>query len=469
MSWTCARARGLDVRPRSRFSRAGARRRYRRGVTRTTPVGPGDRLADRRLVGLLGSGGEGEVWEALRPDGSRCALKLVRPEVLPAPEEVRRRGQWLVRIDHPSMVRVSRGGRFTGGMLEGWGFVEMDLLDGPSLQDAEPIPDALLWLDGVAQALDLLHAGAWSDGVPLIHRDVKPGNLIDAGGHLVLVDPSTMRGLDTRDLTRVGTPAYVAPEVASGRFGPLADVYGLAATAAALVTGARGSSLAAVLAEPWAYGLPDRVCAALEDDPRHRPATCAAVIEDRGLIVVPGGWDPPGPAVDEGYPAPPGPGWAMWALAATTVPASVVWALGQTRPSLVDQTAVLVVLLAAYVTTAGLHMATGRTLAGLLAPPWAWGDLLADRHEGAGKRSAWLSDVTAGTLSAMLLAAVTAALADATPALVPAVVVGGLGLLLVLRRLSRVSRRTAWAPIWTLSLPLRLLGAIPRVLVDPQR
>ena len=247
-------------------------------------VGPGDVVADRQIVRLLGSGGEGDVWEAMRPDGSRCALKLVRPEVLPDPDEVRRRGAWLVRIEHPAMVRVSRGGRFTAGGMAGWGFVEMDLVEGPSLQSVSPVADALDRLAPIADALDMLHAGAWSDGVPLIHRDVKPGNLIAARAGLVLVDPSTMRGLDTRDLTRVGTPAYVAPEVHSGRFGPLADVYSLAATAAALMTGARGGALLPILRAPWEHDLPESVCLGLADHPADRPSTCADVVRGHDRV-----------------------------------------------------------------------------------------------------------------------------------------------------------------------------------------
>ena len=54
-----------------------------------TSLRPGLVVADRRLVTRLGRGGEGEVWQAERPDGSTCALKLLRPEVLPSAEEVR--------------------------------------------------------------------------------------------------------------------------------------------------------------------------------------------------------------------------------------------------------------------------------------------------------------------------------------------------------------------------------------------
>lgn len=246
-------------------------------------IQPGQLVADCRLVRLLGSGGEGQVWEAERQDGSTCAMKLVLPEVLPSAEEVRDRGRWLVRINHPAMVTVTRGGRFTGGDLKNWGFVEMELVLGTSLQNAPPDPNALEHLAGVGEALDLLHQGVWSDGVPLVHRDVKPGNLIATDRGLVLVDPSTLRGVDARDLTRVGTPAYVAPEVSSGVFDTSVDVYSFAATAAALLTGLRGTQLRALVDAPINSGLPAGVVAGLHIDPRKRPQTCAEVVSGKIL------------------------------------------------------------------------------------------------------------------------------------------------------------------------------------------
>lgn len=250
----------------------------------TVDIQAGQLVADCRLVRLLGSGGEGQVWEATRQDGSTCAMKLVLPEVLPSPEEVRDRGRWLVRINHPAMVTVTRGGRFTGGDLKDWGFVEMELVKGTSMQQAPPDPKALDHLAGVGEALDLLHQGVWSDGVPLVHRDVKPGNLIATDRGLVLVDPSTLRGVDTRDLTRVGTPAYVAPEVATGVFGTNVDVYSFAATAAALLTGLRGGELRKLVDAPIGSGLPEGIVAGLHIDPRKRPETCAEVVSGKILV-----------------------------------------------------------------------------------------------------------------------------------------------------------------------------------------
>ncbi|MEE8603266.1 protein kinase domain-containing protein [Euzebya tangerina] len=437
-------------------------------------VGPGDVIADRRLVSLLGSGGEGDVWCATRPDGTSCALKLVRPAVLPAPEEVRRRGAWLVRIDHPALVQVSRGGRFTAGDLAGWGFVEMDLVEGPSLQSVGPIPDALERLAPIAEALDLLHAGAWSEGVPLIHRDVKPGNLIASRDGLVLVDPSTMRGLDTRDLTRVGTPAYVAPEVHSGHFGPLADVYSLAATAAALLTGRRGGSLVPVLRDPWAHDLPRAVCAALDPDPAARPLRCTDLTDPRPVTA-----DPPTPVRGEQDLAtrlvpplrhdPPerligGPRWALVALTAVTVIPATVWAARQTQPSLIDATLVRSVLIGAVAAHLLTHVLTRRAALGLFAPPWAWSELLSGRQAYGDPRATWLADVIAG-LILVAVGGVALAVTSQAAAVVPLVVVVTLALIGTARRLVHVRRRSAWTLVWMIGLIPRILGGLPRLVV----
>jgi hypothetical protein len=250
-----------------------------------------------RLVALVGRGGEGEVWEARDSRGRRRALKLVRPDCLAPPDEAVARGRLLVRIDHSALVRVHRSGVLSGWSddpgedgdaereLEGYGFVEMDFIDGASLSGAEADPDVLERLSPLAEALDLLHEGHWSGGVPMIHRDIKPANIVeDADGRFVLVDPSTLRGVDTGQLTRIGTPVFCAPEVMLGDVTPAADVYSFAATIVALATGRRGLDLAEVLRDPNAFDLPPGVRQALSPDPARRPMSCRAVLE-QGLVV----------------------------------------------------------------------------------------------------------------------------------------------------------------------------------------
>lgn len=429
----------------------------------TATVLPGEIVADRHLEEVLGRGGEGEVWRARRADGTACALKLIRPDVLVDADEVRRRGAWLVRIDHPGLVRVSRGGRFTSGALRGWGFIEMDLVEGPSLQRRGPLPDALERLRPVAEGLDLLHAGAWSDGVPLIHRDVKPGNLIATTAGLVLVDPSTMRGLDTRDLTRIGTPAYLAPEVLSGRFGPLADVYSLGATALALLTGARGADLRRLIIDAGRADVPGGVVAALDPDPARRPGSCGAVV-DRSTVWLPATPTAPAQAIAPvRREAAPGRWWPVLLLALVTAAGVTAATVGPDRFGLSAAN----IAIALYLLQAIAHGLTGRPVAGLLAPPWAWGALIAHTAAVPGRRRRWLADVVAGAVLAATAWLVGAAAGVRAPVDMGVEVVAVAWSLVALARLG-VTSTPLWWLLRLLLLPLRLLGGVPRALVGAE-
>lgn len=416
------------------------------------------------LQARVGAGGEGEVWAARRPDGSVCALKLIRPAGLAPPATVAERGRWLVRIDHPNLVRVTRGGRIRRGPLAGWGFVEMDLIAGESLTGHGPDPAALRLLRGVADGLDHLHAGRWSDGVPLVHRDVKPGNLIAAADHVVLVDPSTLRGADAVDLTRVGTPVYAAPEVLSGRFGPAADRYSLAVTAAALLTGARGRTLQQVVADPAGWDLPAGVRAGLAPSPGARPATCRAVVEERRAAPITGLDVPRG-----------GAGRWLAALTGLVLAPSAVWAGGwvTSRQALAGAAAAVAAHLI-------IHLKAGRPLAGLVCPPAAWADLLATRTPHPERRRAWLRCTITGALTAAAVAAVL--LGRHSPALAAAAAAAGVattgaalraatrrGLLGLLLRSALLPLTIAGGPLVALAGPRRALaGALLEVLRGPR-
>jgi eukaryotic-like serine/threonine-protein kinase len=232
-------------------------------------------VAGLRLVRLVGSGGEGEVWESRDRAGRRRALKLIRPDALAEPETVRRRSRWLRRIRHPNLVRVHRSGLLDGG----WGFVEMDFVDGLAVDQLPADPLVVDRLRPLAEALDLLHTGVWSGGRPVVHRDVKPSNIVEAGdGRLVLVDPSTLRTVDTAGEVLMGTPVYAAPEVLDGDVSPAADVYALAVTVVALLYDAHDDDLADLVADPDALDVPEGVWAALAPDPDDRPPSCRDVL-----------------------------------------------------------------------------------------------------------------------------------------------------------------------------------------------
>ncbi|HEX6254795.1 MAG TPA: hypothetical protein VFZ70_03195 [Euzebyales bacterium] len=250
--------------------------------------------AARRLPTVLGMqlrhrvgvGGEGEVWAATAPDTSLRAVKLIRPDVVAEPVAFTRRAQALARIDDAALVRVLNARVLGTGEWAGWGAMVMEFIDGEPLDDAHLGAAAFADLEPLALALDRLHDGEWSDGDALVHRDVKPSNLIRAGdGRIVLVDPSTLRTVGG-DMTYVGTPLFVAPEVLTGRFGPPADVYSFAATLLALHSGARGDALAAMLVQPDALDVPEPMVDALSSDPGDRPLRCTDLVDSTRTIVV---------------------------------------------------------------------------------------------------------------------------------------------------------------------------------------
>lgn len=207
-----------------------------------TPDTEGGRLiAGRyRLGAELGGGAMGTVWsgtdELLRRP---VAIKEIRlPPGMPAAEaaEVRERALREARaiavVTHPSVVTLYDVAREEDGEP----FVVMELVPSQSLativQDRGPLDDQQLALiaESVASALDAAHRAG------IIHRDVKPGNvLIGDAGQIKLSDFGISRNIAESTLTKtgimLGTPAYIAPEVASGApLSPAADLWGLGAT-----------------------------------------------------------------------------------------------------------------------------------------------------------------------------------------------------------------------------------------------
>ncbi len=169
----------------------------------------------------------------------------------------------------------------------------MDWVDGVDLaavlaehgQPGLPPSTVLRWLAPVAEALTHLH----TTDPPVVHGDVKPANLmLTSSGRVVLVDfgVSSVRGLRPRG----GTPGYRAPEVAAGAVPTrAADVYGLAASAFALLTGRPPSGVL-----PTWEGIDPQRAAQLEralrrglaTDPAHRTATPGELVEELRA-----GWD----------------------------------------------------------------------------------------------------------------------------------------------------------------------------------
>jgi hypothetical protein len=194
------------------------------------------------IRGELGRGGGGVVYRAFDPDRQgEIALKvLLAGEHASAAnvERFLREARATARIDHPHVVRVH-----DCGWVDGRPWLAMDLVEGPTLaqvmeQRAVPLDEALRVGRDLAAALSAAHA------VGVVHRDVKPGNvLFTASGRPMLGDFGVAAevGAESR-LTQtgqvVGTPAYVAPEATRRATPhPTADVYSLGAVLYHLLAG----------------------------------------------------------------------------------------------------------------------------------------------------------------------------------------------------------------------------------------
>lgn len=200
-------------------------------------------LLDREI----GRGATGRVWRGRRrSDGTPVAVKVLREDLALEPDVVVRflRQRTVLRaLDHPHLVRihdlVAEGEQLA---------VVMDLVDGEDLRrmagrQALRPSQALALLGQVAEALAAVHAAG------VVHRDVKPENVLvqwrDGSPYALLTDFG-LAGAATgpTDLTRLsvlmGTPAYLAPELVTGRPAePASDVYALGITAYELLAGQR--------------------------------------------------------------------------------------------------------------------------------------------------------------------------------------------------------------------------------------
>ncbi|GAB0106106.1 hypothetical protein JMUB6875_50880 [Nocardia sp. JMUB6875] len=200
-------------------------------------------LGRYRLDELLGSGGSAEVWRAHDTVADRTvALKVLAP-VLTADPEYRRRFEREARaaslLHGPHVVAVH-----TYGELEGRLFIDSEFVDGLDIEallewEGPMAPDAAVDLIAqIATALDEAHAAG------LIHRDVKPQNIIVAPDDIAyLIDFGTALQDGQTAITQagmlVGTPAYMAPERFDGTVSTRSDIYSLACVLYECLTGER--------------------------------------------------------------------------------------------------------------------------------------------------------------------------------------------------------------------------------------
>lgn len=196
------------------------------------------------LIKKLGQGGMGVVYEVRDPRlNRRVAIKLLPGHLLGNPEMRRRfeqEAQTIAQLQHPNIVKILDYGEYTTDQLSFQPYFVMELLEGGSLEDrlqqGQPLPLAEIKriLDQLAPAFDAAH------NMNIVHRDVKPGNILfDRNNIPYLSDFGIARLAATSSITSIGTPGYMAPEQYTARSGidGRTDVYQLGVTIYQMVAG----------------------------------------------------------------------------------------------------------------------------------------------------------------------------------------------------------------------------------------
>ena len=220
------------------------------------PEGARTQIEGYRLVQKIGRGAMGTVYKAIHKGLHRVvAIKILRRDLAADKtqiERLRREAKLLADLDHPNIVRA-----FDAGESNGFPYLVMEYVEGETLRDRiahkGPLDDeeALRITRALADALEKARR------MGIVHRDVKPGNiLIGRGGTPKLMDLGLAKGPIDAGLTQhgatVGTPQFMSPEQAESpdKADTRSDIYSLGATLYAMVTGRppfEGSTLAEII------------------------------------------------------------------------------------------------------------------------------------------------------------------------------------------------------------------------------
>ncbi len=203
----------------------------------------GTELGRFRLLRVAGEGARGVVYEADDPAFDRSvAVKVLRPKFDDDPEameEFQNEAEATAQVQHENVVSI-----LLRGEQDGYRYYIMEFVDGDDVEDRLKSGEPLPWRESVDIALQVGRALLEAHTLGLLHRDVKPGNILlykngrarltDFG---IVKDISSLKGFLVTGRS-VGTAAYASPEQCLGkRLLPATDIYSLGATLYHMLTG----------------------------------------------------------------------------------------------------------------------------------------------------------------------------------------------------------------------------------------
>ncbi len=221
------------------------------------PEGRQTQIAGYRLVEKIGRGAMGTVYKAIHLNLHRVvAIKILRRELISEKTHVERlksEASILASLDHPNIVRA-----LDAGESNGFPYVVMEYVEGETLRDRINREGPLSENEALRIARALADALERARRMGVVHRDVKPGNVLMSkrGGEPKLMDLGLAKGPVDLELTQhgatVGTPQFISPEQAEDprKADTRSDIYSLGATLYAMLTGRppfKGATLAEIL------------------------------------------------------------------------------------------------------------------------------------------------------------------------------------------------------------------------------